>query len=181
MMIDTISNCNYIEIVLVKKKKNNSLYEINFDETISSVLSNFAKKNKHLKHFKKHLTKLIISSYELIIDNNNDYSTSLVDMNLLHVDRTNYNQYLCNYYNKMSFNTQNFPSTTNLGDVIDVKRISYKVSSNIYLNFDSIQTNDHSIFSHIFININYIQNLNMDDIKDTINKLLGDLELAPIS
>lgn len=177
MMIDTISNCNYIEIVLVKKKKNNSLYDINFDETISSILSNFAKKNKHLKHFKKHLTKLMISSFELIIDNNNNYSTSLVDMNLLHVDRTNDNQYLCNYYDKMSFNTQNFPSTTNLGDVIDVKRISYKVSSNIYLNFDSIQTNDKNIFSHIFININNVKNLNMDDI----NKLLGDLELAPIS
>lgn len=177
MMIDTISNCNYIEIVLVKKKKNNSLYDINFDETISSILSNFAKKNKHLKHFKKHLTKLMISSFELIIDNNNNYSTSLVDMNLLHVDRTNDNQYLCNYYDKMSFNTQNFPSTTNLGDVIDVKRISYKVSSNIYLNFDSIQTNDKNIFSHIFININNVKNLQMDDI----NKLLGDLELAPIS
>lgn len=179
MMIDKISNCNYIEILLIKKKKNDSVYEINFDDHISSILSNFAKKNKHLKYFKKHLTKLMMSSYELIIDNS-DYTTSLVDMKLLHTDRKNDKQYLCNYYNKLTFNTQNFPSTKNIGDIVDVKRLSYKISSNIYLNFDSVQTNDNNIFTHVFININLQKIANTDDMNNTINKLLADLELAPI-
>jgi hypothetical protein len=175
--VDQITNCNYIEILVINKKINEHVYNIN-NKDVDRLLTLFINQNKHLKSFKKHFTKIMKNSLELTFDNN-DFSSSLVDLNLINVNKKYDQAFLCNYYNKQPLNAQNFPSTKNIDDIVDIKRVSFKVASNMYLNFDSILTHDEQMYKHVYININVQKNYKPSEINCGINKLLSDLQLVP--
>lgn len=176
--VDQITNCNYIEVLVVNKKINEDVYNINHRDS-DRLLTNFINKNKHLKSFKKHFTKLMKNSLELTFDNN-DFSSSLCDLNLINVNKKYDQAFLCNYYNKQPLNAQNFPSTKNIDDIVDIKRVSFKVAPNMYLNFDSIVTQNQEMYKHVYININIQKVYKASEISCVINKLLNDLQLVPI-
>jgi hypothetical protein len=116
---------------------------------------------------------------ELTIDNyENTYS--LVEMDFLCIDKLTSDKkpFICNYYNKHQLNSQNFPSTKDIGDILDIKRVIYRINNNIYVNFDSIQTADCKTFKSIFINVNIHKNkeYNYTQLTNTITEIMETLQ-----
>ena len=82
---------NYIEIVLVKKKYNEFVYDIHFNDTeCSTIMQNILTNYPKNKFFKKHTTKTIINTLELTNCNSDNSKTLhnniLVDNNECHIN-----------------------------------------------------------------------------------------------
>lgn len=148
---------NYVEIVLVKKQINSYIFDIDFSEQeCLSIIRNILSKYNKNNFFRKHSTKYIYDTLEMSCCNHDNVVTTnnliLLDHSKYHID----NQHTCliNMYNKTLFPNHSFPSTTNIRDVVDSKRLSMKITNNIYINIDSLQYEDDTIVRHIYVNVN---------------------------
>ena len=169
---------NYVEIVLVKKEINPYVFEIDFSEhecaeIIRNVLSKYEKNN----FFRKHSTKYIYDTLEMSCCNNDNVITT---NNLILLDHSKYcinNQrtVLINMYNKTLFPNHSFPSTTNIKDIVDSKRLSMKITNNIYINIDSLQYEDNTIARHVYVNVNIKKSSDITHITEMLYEVLNSL------
>ena len=177
LLNNTSDDVNYIEIVLVKKKYNDFVYDIHFsDEQCSSLIQNILSKYPKNKFFKKHTTKNIINTLELT-HCNTDNSKTLHNLILVdnRVHTVNNNMFLINFYEKNILPNHCFPSSMDITDIIDSKRLSMKITNNIYINIDSLQYLDGSIYKHVYININIKKTNDMSYISDTVTDVINSL------
>ena len=177
-MIDINSNSdfNYIEIVLAKKKLNPYLYEVDFTENECGVFINNVMNKFQKSFFKKHTTKHLFETLEMTICNLEN-TTTVHNLMLLDssVFQDKQNTFLINYYDKKLLPNHNFPSTTNIHDIVDSKRLSMKIMNNVYINVDSLQYEDESIVRHIYINVNVKKASDISYINDVVRDIISAL------
>ena len=173
---------NYIEIVLVNKSISPFVHNINFNETscidIMQKLMNFY---PQCKIFRKHNTKYI---YDLLeqVHCHTENTFTLNNINLIYHEiiqkNKNSNTFLINFYNKQPLPNHSFPSTTKIIDIVDSKRVSMKITNNIYLNFDSLEYSSDSTqqYHNIYININLSKSSDFEHIENTIKKLIDHID-----
>ena len=180
LLLEHSSNdVNYIEIVLVKKKCNEFVYDIHFNETqCAAIMQNILLKYPKNKFFKKHTTKTVFNTLELT-HCNTENSKTLHNLVLVdnRVQNINNKTFLINFYEKNILPNHCFPSCMNVTDIIDSKRLSMKITNNIYINIDSLQYLDGSIYKHIYVNINIKKTNDMTYISNTVNDVISSLTL----
>lgn len=178
LLLDSASkSVNYIEIVLVNKKCSEFVFDIHFtDEQCSAIVQNILSKYPKNKFFKKHTTKTVLNTLELTYCNTDNLKTL---HNLIMVDNSvktiNNNTYLINFYEKNILPNHCFPSSMDVTDIIDSKRLSMKITNNIYINIDSLQYIDGSVYKHIYININIKKTNDLGYISNTVNDVINSL------
>lgn len=167
---------NYIEIVLVNKSITPFVHNINFTEAnCIDIMQKIMSFYPQCKIFRKHNTKYIYDLLEQVhCHTENTFTLNVV--NLLHHETLKKHSdsiFLVNYYNKQPLPNHSFPSTMNIIDTVDSKRVSMKITNNIYLNFDSLEyASDMKQYRNIYININLTKSTDFEYIQNTINKLL---------
>jgi hypothetical protein len=177
--IKSENNFNYIEIVLVKKKLNQNVYDIDFDEpTCSCIINKVMTAYPKNKFFKKHNTKYLYDSLEMCYCNTEHLKTC---SNMLLMDYSIYelqnSKFLINMYNKTTLPNHSFPSSIRMQDIIDSKRLSMKITNNIYINIDSLKYEDNTIVRHIYINVNVKHNNDIIHINETLDEVIKSLTL----
>lgn len=162
---------NYVEIVLVKKKMNPNVYNIDFPETeCTNIMQNLINAYPKNKVFKKHTTKYLYETLELV-NCNVENTQSLYNLTLVAKKVFN-SSYLVNYYQKQPLPTHSFPSTTNLYDEVDSKRVSMKIVNNVYVNFESLEYSDNTIYRHIYINVAINKATDLTHIDETLREIM---------
>ncbi len=178
LLLESTSNdVNYIEIVLVQKKCNEFVYDIHFTEAqCSAIIQNILLKYPKNKFFKKHTTRTVLNTLELT-HCNTDNSKTLHNLIMVdnRVETMNNNTILINFYEKNILPNHCFPSSMDVTDIIDSKRLSMKITNNIYINIDSLQYMDGSVYKHIYININIKKTNDMVYISNTVNDVVNSL------
>jgi hypothetical protein len=173
----TKTDFNYVEIVLVKKEINPHIFDIDFTEQeCVSIMRNILSKYAKYNFFRKHSTKYIFDTLEMSCCNNDNVTTT---NNLILIDFTkhviNNQTFLINMYNKTLLPNHSFPSTTNIKDIVDSKRLSMKITNNIYINIDSLQYDDGTLVHHIYVNVNIKKTSDMTHITGLIDEVLSSL------
>jgi hypothetical protein len=167
---------NYVEIVKINKiKQHETLFDISFSE--DQFIESFLKiKEKYPRYFQKHSTKYLYDSLELYIDKStndiNEKSTNVYDINMIYNETVN-NKFVVSYYQKKNLPEHTFPSTTNIIDKIDIKRYSFKITNNIFINFECCQYLDGDIYKYIYINYNVNKTNDFNDINNIINDIIS--------
>ncbi len=176
--INSKTDFNYIEIVLVKKKMNPYLYDVDFLEHECGAVINNLTNRFQKSFFKKHTTKHLFETLEMTTCNTENTTTVhnviLVDNAVL---EENNNTYLVNYYEKKLLPNHSFPSTTNMHDIVDSKRLSMKIMNNVYINVESLQYEDESIFRNVYINVNVKKASDISYINDILKDVISALKL----
>lgn len=168
---------NYIEIVLVNKSISSFVHNINFNESnCIDIMQKIMSFYPQCKIFKKHNTKYINDLLEQVhCHTENTFTLNIVELVYHEVLKKNMNtnNFLVNFYNKQPLPNHSFPSTMNLTDIVDSKRVSIKITNNIYINFDSLEyASDMKQYYNIYININLSKSSDLEHIENTINKLI---------
>jgi hypothetical protein len=170
---------NYVEVVLVKKKVSPYVYDIDFDENAcSEILRNVSAVYPNAKILKKHTTKYFHELLEqLYCHSEKTFTLHILDLKDHQTIQLTHNNFLINYYNKQPLPNHSFPSTTNLTDILDSKRVSIKITNNIYINFDSLEyQSDKTTYHHIYINVNINKSSDLQFIEETINNILKNID-----
>lgn len=173
----SVNDVNYIEVVLVQKKCNEFVYDIHFtEEQCSAIMKNILLKYPKNKFFKKHTTKTVLNTLELTHCNTENSKTLhnliLVDNRVRNInDKT----FLINFYEKNILPNHCFPSSMDVTDIIDSKRLSMKITNNIYINIDSLQYLDNTIYKHIYLNINIKKTNDMAYISNAVSDVISSL------
>jgi hypothetical protein len=172
--INSTTDFNYIEIVLAKKKLNSYLYEVDFTENECGVLMHNVINKFQKNFFKKHTTKYIFETLEMTLCNLENTTTvhnlMLLDNSILEEKQ---NIYLINYYDKKLLPNHTFPSTTTIHDIVDSKRLSMKIMNNVYINVDSLQYEDESVYIHVYINVNVKKASDISYINDVVKDIIS--------
>lgn len=173
-IISSNDTVNYVEVVLAKKKYNEYVYDIHFDEhECGVIMQNLLDAFPKNKFFKKHTTKTIIDTLELTYCNL-DHSEILHNLVLIHnrIHQHNGRTFLVNLYEKNILPSHCFPSSMNIMDIVDSKRLSMKITNNIYINIDSLQYLDGNVYIHIYININLKKSNDIAYITSVVNTII---------
>ena len=170
---------NYIEIVLVSKKINEKIYEIDFsEEECSKYIRILLNKFPDTKFFKKHSTKYMYDFLEM-----NHYSAdnlkTVYNVQFLkhYVKKMNHKYFIANMYDKKLLPNHAFPSTIDINDIVDSKRLTMKITNNIYINIDSLQYSDGNIYRHIFINMNIKKTNDILHTSEIVNDIITTLDV----
>ena len=170
---DNTRDSNYIEVVLINKEINPFVYDVDFSETrCSEIIKKITASYPQCKVFKKHNTKYVYGDLELTSTENDN--TFLLYQNNIVLNRVLDNKFLVNYYKKQPLPTHCFPSTTNLTDTCDSKRVTIKMTNNIYMNFESLEytSEPNKQFRHIYLNININKSSDIAFIEKTVNDII---------
>lgn len=176
---DKLKDLNYIEIVLVNRQINDHVYNIDFTSTqCTNILHHVSSRYPDCKIFKKHTTKYLYQMLEQCVCDN--------EISLYHLDQVAHSvlrergrAVLVNYYNKHLLPNHNFPSTTNVMDVVDSKRVTMKLNNSIYLNFDSLEyTSDNTKTNNIYVNVNLNKSSDLGHIAKICSEVIDVLQSA---
>lgn len=173
--LDNSCDFNYIEVVLINKEINPFVYDVDFSESqCSELIKNVMVAYPQCKVFKKHTTKYMYGNLELTSTDNDN--TFLLHQNNIVCKNVLKQKFLVNYYKKQAMPPHCFPSTNNLTDVYDSKRVTIKMTNNIYLNFESLEYNSEpKQFHHIYLNVNINKSSDTSFIEKTVNGILDTL------
>lgn len=170
---------NYIEIVLAKKQINDHQYDIDFDdEECEKIIVSLLNKYPQNKFFKKHTTKYLYDSLEMNICNV-DNTKTVYNSKFVHHKSNKKNKlfFLTNFYDRKLLPNHTFPSTIDIDDIIDSKRVTMKITNNIYFNIDSLQYSDNTNVTHIYINMNIKKSNDIVHTIDTVNDIISVLDV----
>lgn len=170
--LDHSCDFNYLEIVMINKAINSFVYEVDFSETkCSEIINKLMAAYPQSKVFKKHTTKYLYGTLEMTSTETDN--TSLLYQNNLVCNDVFKNKFLVNYYKKQPMPTHCFPSTTDMTDICDSKRVTIKMTNNIYFNIESLEyTSEPKQFRHIYLNININKSSDTTFIESTVNGIL---------
>lgn len=181
--LEQVMNCNYIEIVLYKKKECENNYDISHtDLECDAYLDKLLKEDKKLRLNHKEERSIIHKNLRLTSTINKDgmkqeYVTSPILLKKEDIG----NNMMCLYYEKQVIPTHSFPSSKEYHDIYDVKRTTIRILNNLFLNFESIQYQDESVYNNIYFNINNkIGSTDVYHVSEKINDFIKRLKSASI-
>jgi hypothetical protein len=177
-----MTNCNYTEIILTKNKSVNesveNVYEIAYtDLECQAYVNKITNTNNSIKFFKKHETKQIHKNMiRCVSKEKNGLVSSLVLIKKKHIsDRA-----ICNYYTRVTVPPHNFPSSLDVFDIVDCKRMTANIINNLYLNFESTEYMNGDVFNHIYFNINNYSSIDTTIVSESLHKYIKLLESVSI-
>lgn len=178
--LKSAASYNYVELVLVNKKVEDNVFDVDFDQTQSAnILNHVASCYPHCKIFKKQSTKYL---YDLLEQTMCDNEMSLHHMELVDhkvLAEGMRRPMLANYYNRALLPNQSFPSTTAVVDVVDSKRVTMKINHSVYLNFESLQyMSDNTLTVHVYVNVNLGKSSDLEHVSGVCEKLIKTLQSA---
>ena len=178
-----IDKCNYIELMLYKKKKCDHNYDIAFTELeCESYINKLMNYDKRLRLSTKDERVVIYKNLKLTSSVSKDGSkqdivTAPILLNKYDVG----GDMICLHYDKHIVPTHSFPSSKEYFDIYDVKRTTLRILSNLYLNFESIQYLDTSVYNNIYFNINNkMGSTDVCHVSEKINDYIKQLRSASI-
>ena len=76
-------------------------------------------------------------------------------------------------YNRNKLTFLSVPSTTNIYDMIYVKRLIFRVNNRIFINFEIGIHKDGSKTYQVFVNYNHESNIDTEGVLEMLKKILG--------
>jgi hypothetical protein len=181
--LEHLEGCNYIEVVMFRKKECDNNYEISFtDLECDAYIDTLMKHDKKLILTNKEERYIIHKGMKLTSTTAKDgtkqeYVTAPILLKKNEIDT----KMICLYYDKQIIPTHSFPSSKEYFDICDVKRTTIRILNNLYLNFESVQYQDKSVYNTIYFNVNNRMGLtDVYHVSDKINEYINRLKLASI-
>lgn len=148
-------NTNYIEYELLNVDLN----------LIKKNICNFSKYKNNVKQFKIH------KNMGVIMENHDHKLIKVYSLNELNV--LFQNNFKITYFEKEKKHYHAFSCSTTLDSKYFVSRVTFKVSNNIYVNFDTEYHNHCENVKHrIFINYNHEKQQDIEFVQHKINQTI---------
>lgn len=160
---EDIENSNYIEIKLYKKKSAENVYDINFSKDEFYNIMNRLKYKCYQKDCKQYVSGNLF--YENL--NNEEVKVYKTEVkNIIIKDR-----YIISFYNKSKLSVLNFESSTNINDINYIRKLIFRVSNRIYINFEIKKKNNNLVYN-IYINYNHDDTVDLSLINDSLENIV---------
>jgi hypothetical protein len=155
-------NCNYYEIVLLS---NDNKYDFG-QSGFSKVLAKMSQTT--YKHFEKNYKEYIIE--DIIVHNYNNEETKVFRNSAKDVIENK--DHIIIGFQKTKLTPLNYPSTTYIYNISYVKKLIFRISNRIYINFEINLDKDSYKTYKIYINYNHDNNVDMSQILSQLDELM---------
>jgi hypothetical protein len=167
-------NFNCLEIHLLSNKTGNEeyfdIYDINFTEAqFLNIMSKLKETTFKFfqKEYKEYVHKELEAQYQ-------DDGLKVTQYNLLACKENDQGRYISLYLNKQKLTPMNFPSTTDFQKISYVRKLIFRINNRIYINFlTTLDTKTDKTSYSIFINYNHDENVDVHNMKKTINECIN--------
>jgi hypothetical protein len=163
---EDIEDSNYIELKLYKKKCTENVYDINFSKEEFYNIMNRLKYKCFQKDCKQYVSGNLI--YENF--NNEDVKVYKTEVKNIIIK----NHYIISFYNKSKLSVLNFESSKNINDINYIRKLIFRVSNRIYINFEIKKKNNNLVYN-IYINYNHDDTVDLSLINDSLENILKTL------
>jgi hypothetical protein len=157
-----IENANYYEIIIMKSENVYDLGECEFSKILSKMIST------DYKFFERQYKEYFID--DIIIHNYNNEETKVSKLkpkNYIDIDN-----YRIIGYQKTKLTSINYPSTTYIFNINYIKKLIFRVSNRIYINFEISLDEDSLKTYKVYINYNHDQNVDFTLIDKTLDDII---------
>lgn len=171
-MIPLDSSCNYFEIYFtpgVKSEKHNDLNVLDVSvskQQFEEMMAGLVKRD--YKFFQKEYKEYNYG--DVLVQNFNNTETRIIRLST-NLIRTN-NKLVMIGYHKSKLTFLNVPSTTNIFDINYVKRLIFRITNRIFINFQCNMDEDGKKTYVVYVNYNHESNIDPEGINDTLKKVL---------
>ncbi len=162
---------NYYEIYLCSGKLDN-VYTVGMSaEEFERVLKRLTNSNYRFfqKEYKEYIYGDIISQ--------NYKNTEILVHGYKHIGTKYFDGYLMIAYNRSKLTFLSVPSTTNIYSMNYVKKLIFRVSNRIFINFKISQAKDSEKIYEVYINYNHESNIDQEQINATLEQVFATLGL----
>ena len=154
-------DCNYYEIIFM----NADLYSLG-QSAFAKLLANMTATN--YKSFEKQYKEYIID--DIIVQNYNNQETKILRLTPKDIiDRITYRII---GYQKSKLTALNHPSTTYIYNTLYIKKLTFRISNRIYINFEIALDKDEEKTYKVYINYNHDTNVDMSVITEQLKGLM---------
>lgn len=157
--------CNYYEIVIMDKNKYDIGYERFFGTLAKMAFTDY-------KYFEKQYKQYIVLGDDNIFCHNYENEELKIFKNtpVLVEEGDGFKTY---GYSKTKLTVLNYPSTTHIFDISYVKRLTFRVSNRVYINFEiSFSPDDEKKTYRVYVNYNHDNNVDMKIVNKSLNEVL---------
>ena len=161
---------NYIEIYLVEPT-NNMSFDTNIDDFKFETLLENCKRYKS-RSFRKKQMHALNEGLQLIIDDDKTEHVYEMHCKSLYNFSQHGLQFIALNFQKKSKPSHIFPSNQKIHDILKSQRHTFKLSANLYINFQVSTTFDGRIFKEVFFNINSSKNFEEQDTLHAIQECI---------
>ena len=177
---------NYVEFNLLGSKPSDEkdendlvVFDVNIDEQV------FMSKLKRIgSRFHKAFEKTFkcYMHRDMILEDFEEDGVKIYKKDLIVADTKIASNVLTTCYKKHKVPFHIFPSTTDINGVFFCKRLTFRISNRLYINFDQHRYPDDpsKVIRKVFVNYNHDDNVDLDNIKLTLDTILQILS-EPIS
>jgi hypothetical protein len=165
-------NFNCLEIHLLSKKTINEeyfdIYNIDFTEGQFLNIMNKLKQTGYKffqKDYKEYVHKELEAQY--LEDGLKVTQSQLIEC------KNNNPNFIALFFNKQKLTPMNFPSTTDFQKISYVRKLIFRINNRVYINFlSTIDPKTEKITYSVFINYNHDENVDINNMKKTINECI---------
>ena len=169
------SNANYVEIHILNKTSKHDdgfIFDISLEKDVFFDLLKKMKKF-NFKFFQKNFKEYVHKDVTCQCFVSDDFKVNRNKILHLNIQPS----YVCIGYNRHKLSLLNFPSTKNVQQKRYVKRLIFRVSNRLYINFevslDSSVSNEKQY--SVFINYNHDPNVDISIVTKSFNEIMNEL------
>ena len=163
---EDIEDSNYVEIKLYKKKIGENIYDINYTKDEFYNIMNRLKYKCFQKDCKQYVSGNLI--YENF--NNEDVKVYKTEIKNIKIN----SEYIISFYNKSKLTVLNFESSKNINDINYIRKLIFRVSNRVYINFEIKKKNNNLVYN-IYINYNHDDTVDLSLINDSLQNIIKTL------
>lgn len=150
-LISKHPDCNYVELVMTKKDGDPCLVHFESEE-MQHLINQFATAHHELRPSRKHLSITLLPTMVQYYYPQDDIA-KVYHMRLL--EHAPFDGYVVNLYHNTAVPLFSFPSNREDVDHMEVRRTTFKMDKNVFVNFESAEYEDRSLCNHVYVNINF--------------------------
>ena len=172
------TECNYIEAVMTREgtrieDDDVAIYAIDFSaKEAQSVVDAFQRKNRNTRPTTRHMVTSMYHDVELH-RNMHDNVPHAVRMQL--VSSSGEDGFVVNSYRRVPVPAFMFPSTDQLVDTVDVKRVAFHVGDGVSVNIDSCMYADDTVANHVYASAKIRDNESFDTMQQRLRAVMRTL------
>ena len=172
-LISKHPDCNYIELVMTKHDQDPCLIHFESEE-MQDLINQFATAHATLRPSRKHLSMTLLPTMVQYYYPQDDIS-KVYHMRFL--DHGFFDGYVANLYHNTTVPLFSFPSNREDIDHMEVRRTTFKMDKNVFVNFESAEYEDGSLRNHVYANINFPHQTTQEVVSSARNAIA---ELAEV-
>lgn len=162
-ILEKCPECNYLEILL-SKGGDPPVVHFETDE-IQQFVNRFSKVSPKPHPITKQYTMTVLPTMIHYYYPQED-SSKLYHMRMLHNEE--FDRYVVNAYHNTTLPLFSMPSNRDDVDHIDVKRSTFKMDKNAYMNFESMTSEDGTVSNHAYMNILFPDQLSTSSLETLV-------------